>query len=272
MPLIDAKCPNCGAVLKVERSLEAAICEYCKSAFIIEKAINHYHNTYNVSVKDSVVHIHSEEQIETLLDRADAFWGMREYDNALNIYHNVSEKFPRDPRGWWGLAECYSIDCTISDINKIKTYYERAYALSSPDKRANLTAKYNSIMMRLYKKELSNINRNIDDNRSQLNILMDTRSKAKRGRKARLIFGIIFTVSPIFATMTEPPLELYLLPVALVLCAIGIPMLRKLKNSDCSKRELNSLDSRITSMNRDLSSLNADKGRYESYIAAGKAI
>jgi len=36
MPLIDVKCDNCGAVLKVEKGTNTAICEYCGSTFIVE--------------------------------------------------------------------------------------------------------------------------------------------------------------------------------------------------------------------------------------------
>lgn len=40
MPLVDAKCTNCGAPLKLDNTKDAAICEHCGSAFIVEKAIN----------------------------------------------------------------------------------------------------------------------------------------------------------------------------------------------------------------------------------------
>ncbi len=45
MPLIPAKCTQCGANIKVDDSKDAGICEYCGTAFITEKAINNY-NTY----------------------------------------------------------------------------------------------------------------------------------------------------------------------------------------------------------------------------------
>ena len=37
MPLVDAKCTNCGANLKIDDTNDAAICEYCGSAFVVEK-------------------------------------------------------------------------------------------------------------------------------------------------------------------------------------------------------------------------------------------
>ncbi|MFI3252769.1 MAG: leucine-rich repeat domain-containing protein [Eubacteriales bacterium] len=43
MPLTPAICVNCGASVTVDSDKEAAICQYCQTAFIVEKSINHYH-------------------------------------------------------------------------------------------------------------------------------------------------------------------------------------------------------------------------------------
>ena len=48
MPLVQAKCTNCGAALEVDKGSEALICKHCGSAFIVEKAINYY-QTYNTT-------------------------------------------------------------------------------------------------------------------------------------------------------------------------------------------------------------------------------
>jgi len=48
MPLVQAKCTNCGASLEVDNSSDALICKHCGSAFIVEKAINYY-QTYNTT-------------------------------------------------------------------------------------------------------------------------------------------------------------------------------------------------------------------------------
>jgi DNA-directed RNA polymerase subunit RPC12/RpoP len=56
MPLVNAKCTNCGATLTVDNDKETAICQYCNSAFIVEKAINNYKITNNINA--SVVNIY----------------------------------------------------------------------------------------------------------------------------------------------------------------------------------------------------------------------
>ena len=48
MPLVQAKCTNCGANLEVDNSKDAAICTYCGTPFIVEKAIHNYNTTNNI--------------------------------------------------------------------------------------------------------------------------------------------------------------------------------------------------------------------------------
>lgn len=48
MPLVNAKCTNCGSNLQVDNTKDAAICEFCGSAFIVEKAINNYNIVNNI--------------------------------------------------------------------------------------------------------------------------------------------------------------------------------------------------------------------------------
>lgn len=40
MPFVQAKCTNCGANLEVDNSRDAAICPYCHTPYVVEKAIN----------------------------------------------------------------------------------------------------------------------------------------------------------------------------------------------------------------------------------------
>lgn len=49
MPLVSAKCTSCGANLEVDNTKDAAICPYCNTAYIVEKAINNYNITNNIS-------------------------------------------------------------------------------------------------------------------------------------------------------------------------------------------------------------------------------
>ena len=52
MPFVQAKCTNCGGVLAVDDSLDAAVCPFCNTPYIVEQAINNYNITNNISVSN----------------------------------------------------------------------------------------------------------------------------------------------------------------------------------------------------------------------------
>ncbi|MBQ7144257.1 MAG: leucine-rich repeat protein [Oscillospiraceae bacterium] len=51
MPIVFAKCTNCGANLEVENTKDAAICPYCGTPYIVEKAINNYNVTNHINAE-----------------------------------------------------------------------------------------------------------------------------------------------------------------------------------------------------------------------------
>lgn len=55
MPFVQAKCPNCGGMLAVDSSKDAAICQFCNTPFVVEKAINNYNITNNNYFSDGTV-------------------------------------------------------------------------------------------------------------------------------------------------------------------------------------------------------------------------
>lgn len=77
MPLVPAKCTNCGASLQIDNTQQAAICPYCHSAYVVEQAINNYN--YNVIVKD-------ESSIDAKVENATTFLKVfKEYEKARQI-------------------------------------------------------------------------------------------------------------------------------------------------------------------------------------------
>ena len=56
MPLVPAKCTSCGAILEIDSSKDAAICKFCGTPFVTEKAINNY------TISGSVVNIYQEAE------------------------------------------------------------------------------------------------------------------------------------------------------------------------------------------------------------------
>jgi len=56
MSLKEAKCTNCGSSIKIDPTQDAANCEYCGAAFIVEKAINNY-NIANAQINAQTVNV-----------------------------------------------------------------------------------------------------------------------------------------------------------------------------------------------------------------------
>lgn len=48
MGYVAAKCTQCGANIEVDSSNEASICSHCGAAFITDKAVDNFINTYNI--------------------------------------------------------------------------------------------------------------------------------------------------------------------------------------------------------------------------------
>lgn len=60
MALVPGICTQCGATLSADNTKDCMICPYCGTPFIVEKAINNFHNTYNIS--NSVVNIYGSKE------------------------------------------------------------------------------------------------------------------------------------------------------------------------------------------------------------------
>ena len=55
MPFVEAKCTNCGAVLPVDSARDAWVCGYCGTPFVVEKAIQQFNITNNITAETVVV-------------------------------------------------------------------------------------------------------------------------------------------------------------------------------------------------------------------------
>ena len=127
MPLVDAKCTNCAGVLKVDDSKEAAICPYCGSAYIVEKAINNFNITNNINVKDSIVNVYVEQSFdaEGYLIKAKQAMKFAQYIEAEELFRKVLDNDPRNEIASTGLMLCAMMDGLL--------FWEKQVFLRIPD-------------------------------------------------------------------------------------------------------------------------------------------
>lgn len=75
LKLVPASCPKCGGQIQVDPSQEAAVCQYCGTPFIVDKAIQNY-NIQNAHID------HADKVTVDLKGSVDSVIGLveREFD------------------------------------------------------------------------------------------------------------------------------------------------------------------------------------------------
>ena len=161
MTLVPAICTQCGSKLEVDPSREAAVCPYCKTPFITQKAINHY-NTTNVtnigSVHAEVLNVTDDNSRDNRVKSGETFIRLNDYVSAEKIFGDLTKDCPYDYRGWWGLIRVYSVDFSDMTIDgeklsSIAQLYQKAIAVASIDGQKAIEpqyeAYYNSVREKL---------------------------------------------------------------------------------------------------------------------------
>ena len=101
MGLVNAKCTNCGGILQVDDSKEAAICPFCESAYIVEKAINNYNinitnnvnfNNATININGAVVHVNENVDIDGLVQRGKECLKYHQFEECEKCFKKVLEK------------------------------------------------------------------------------------------------------------------------------------------------------------------------------------
>ncbi len=99
MPLIKAQCTNCNGLLEVDETKDAAICPYCGSAYVVEKAVNLY--KMSIVVDNATVNV--EDGFTKLLNAAEGFEKLEKYFDAYKVYREITKEYPQKFEGWFGL-------------------------------------------------------------------------------------------------------------------------------------------------------------------------
>ncbi len=101
--LVPAICPNCGAILKIDDTKEAAVCTYCQTPFISEKSIQNYNIRNTINIQNATI-IKQEESEEIILQRGITQIKIGQYDEAKKNLLELSKKHPDNWKCWYGLA------------------------------------------------------------------------------------------------------------------------------------------------------------------------
>ena len=105
MPFVQAKCPNCGGFLAVDNSNDAAICQFCNTPFIVEKAINNYNISVNgdLNLENANIRVEGAPNVSSLLMRARSFISAKNYARALEYFDRVLDLDPYNAEAHSGI-------------------------------------------------------------------------------------------------------------------------------------------------------------------------
>ena len=101
MPIVQAKCTNCGGTLQVDNTQRAAICPYCNQAYVVEDAINSFvTNIDNLHVEN--LHVMDDRTARARMEAGEAFLKIHHYKEAQEAFSEVCRLTPQNYQGWWG--------------------------------------------------------------------------------------------------------------------------------------------------------------------------
>ena len=145
MAYIPAKCTQCGSNIKVDDKKDAGICEHCGTAFVTQKAINNYNNTFNI-VQNITKHIYGNEQDESedYLKNAEMLINLEDWEGAHELFIKSTRKNPGDYRSWVGVARCITKDWTTLENTNFKRYFDKAIKVAKSTDKIGLMSIYNT--------------------------------------------------------------------------------------------------------------------------------
>ncbi|MBQ7567375.1 hypothetical protein IJT17_01050 [bacterium] len=172
MPLVPAKCTNCGDTVKVDSQKDAAICPSCGSAFIVEKAISNY----NISIKADKIEINNDGvTADNLLQLASEDISSGNYAKAANYLARVLERDTSNPllrpvRIFCNVVASVTINgLTIAKLQEACELAKETYSLLGDGQEQEGKHQYDSIFSQsVFKATLSTFNTFIEHNTKAL--------------------------------------------------------------------------------------------------------
>lgn len=125
------QCEICGGALMMDGDGESAVCESCGMRFkkeTIKKMVMELSGPIKI---DGPVQVEGMENASTLATRAADFEKLGMLDSAKMTYRKMTEKFPGDYRGWWGVAH-------TSETNLQPELLEKALKLAPAEIQAEI--------------------------------------------------------------------------------------------------------------------------------------
>ena len=127
MALISAKCPHCGADIRVNEGSKSGVCEFCGATFVTQDAVTNYtvNNNYN-TVQYITKTAASAAEAGEYIRRGDVLLSLGEFVRAEEAYLRAVELEPADWRGWFGMVKTRTKNFTDYGGTSHAAHYDKA--------------------------------------------------------------------------------------------------------------------------------------------------
>lgn len=137
MKLVETKCPNCKASIKVDEKNKKATCNYCGAEFLLDDNTIKIKHIMNGEITEEQEFINAETNLNKLKD----------YDSSYKGYLSLSKRYVDNPEVWIGLLRSLTRDFTYkygtkSFQDEYRKYWKNYIALASEEDRKKYENKY----------------------------------------------------------------------------------------------------------------------------------
>lgn len=194
MPIVPAKCPQCGANIEVDTTLEAGLCKNCGAPFVTEKVLKSQNTfiTNNNDFSGANINIVSGTSSSTdfanFLNIAIKALDAREGTEALEYANKALEINSVSPEAWIVKMKSMTYLATFTDpkVNETIEYGKNAITYASADKKAAIEDTVYSHYLQRALSLFSIINEHVRDTVSIQNALTQLKFNAPAGAEQRI--------------------------------------------------------------------------------------
>lgn len=116
MSLAAAECPNCGAKIQIENTMEKGYCFKCGQEIDVEEAISQY-----VPVANEQETLTKLSSVPQDIENGNKALAANEWENAYRVFYNAAAKQIYNYEIWFGLLRAMTSDFTWADRKWVRT-------------------------------------------------------------------------------------------------------------------------------------------------------
>ena len=191
MALVKAKCTSCGGILEIDNGKDAAICPFCGTPYVVEKAINNYITNNQFNIGNAEFNIVGQNADARVNDAELLLHKLNDFDRAKAKYKEVVEKHPGDFRGYWGLVKIGMLQFPYGE--EVYENYKKAFALADKPERLKMAEIWDKYTRSI--DEIDALRKREEEERKNAETIMDSIGKTITISVFFIIFAFSFIVS-----------------------------------------------------------------------------